>query len=142
MKRIKTILVSVIVMFTLVATTSCQKGDLPRIGGVVSAQVGPIRITLGFGGYGNYYDPYYMPAGVNTSVAYIMSVPMNQNAISVSDQSGRPMGTVDCVTGYWQDTNAMFRFLRNWDYSKGPCPVLVRWNQRYTYASWDGYIVG
>jgi hypothetical protein len=119
--------------------TSCQKGDL---GVDIGAQIGPVYVQLSFSsGSGPYYGYGYVPANVNTTVAYIMSVPNNPTAIAVFDQNGRAMGTVHIASGDWRLDNDLFMFFRGWNY-RTPCAVLIQWDQRFTNAPWSGKIIG
>jgi hypothetical protein len=136
MKSIKLIIATMaIVLFS----TSCNKADVM---GDIGVQIGPVYIQLSFGGgQGAYYGYGYVPANVNTTVAYIMSVPNNPTAIAVFDQNGRAMGTVHIASGDWRLDNDLFMFFRGWNY-RTPCAVLIQWDQRWTNAPWSGKIIG
>lgn len=146
MKTIKSILVMAIMVVT--SFTSCKKQDLNELApNGVSVQTGnggiSIQLYWGNGGYGYYWGWGNIPANVNTSVAYVISPPLGSANIAVYDQKSNQMGSVDFGPMQWQTANNFLLFLQKWDYAhRGPCPVLVKWNTRYTSAPWDGNIIG
>jgi hypothetical protein len=129
----------VILLLLIVSFSSCEK----EIGVTAGVQVGPVYVDLSFGGgTGPYYGYGNVPPSLNTSVVYIISKPLDQTAIAVFDQNGRQMGVVTCTSGTWQQSNQMFHFLQNWNYSVRRCAVLVQWDQKWTNAPWSGKIIG
>jgi hypothetical protein len=146
MKTIKMLFVMIMV---IVACSSCADENLrPSIGVGIGTDpmTGQLRVQLsvsvGYPGYPPLYNSpmygtyYAMPYPNQTSVAYILSRPVNQTAIPVFDAQGRQIGIVNCVTGDWRECNRLFEYIRGWNYSQ-PFAVLVQWT-----ALNEGNIVG
>ncbi len=152
MKSIKNLLA----ILATISITSC--GEKIDIGVDANANIGfqvagvYVEVSLG-NGSGYYYDQnayqsyVWGPSGSaprnNITVVYIFSKPLDQTAIAVFDQNGRPIGRASCTSGTWQQMNQMFLFLQNWNYNLKPCKVLVEWDPRpFTYGEWSGKIIG
>lgn len=147
----------VLVAIVTIFTTSCSPNNAPGMNGGIEANITVgfriagtwVQLSFGNGG-GYYYDQYaynnygygYNPV-TNVTVVYIYSKPLNQTSIAVFDRIVRPIGTVSCTGGTWQQSNQMFQFLQNWNYNVGPCAVLVEWDPvSLTYHQWGGKIIG
>lgn len=151
MKASKSILAIAIII--MVSLTSCKKSLTGPNGQPINAGIavgvnsnGGISLQLSFSigstpVYGNYWGYGNVPSNVNTSVALIVSKPLNQTSIAVFDRAGNPMGTVDCSTGDWRQCNAYFQYIQSWNYAN-PYVVLIQWDQKFTSAPWSGHIVG
>lgn len=161
MKSIKLFSVVILSFFFL---TSCTKDEMKDVVNQTlqnsSISVGfevagvPVQLSLG-GGTGMYYDQQYYNSyqcpssgsnyydnNTNVTVCYIVSKPFSQTAIVVFDKNGHAIATVSSVNGNWQQDNAFFLQLQNWNYSNGPCAVLVQWDPKWTSGPWSGKIIG
>ncbi len=123
-----------------IAFSSCVKdpGPQPRVGGGVSVTVGPngvwvnASIGVGFGGgyYYSSFDPKHRLPLNNSFVLYVISKPdaldtktkvfMKDGSIAIDPATGQQM-VIANFSG-----NAIRAYLNNWDYSKGPAPVLIQ----------------
>jgi len=148
MKTIKMLFVMIMV---IVACSSCADENLrPSVGVGVGIGTDPVTgqtgvrlsVSIGYPGYPALYESprygnyYAMPYPNQTSVAYILSRPVNQTAIPVFDAKGTEIGIVNCVTGDWRECHRLFEYIRGWDYSR-PFVVLIHWT-----AVGEGNIVG
>ena len=122
-------------MVVAMSMSSCADEQVqPNVGIYVDPMTGQVRLSVSIGypgyppmyGYPMYGQYFSNPMSGQVSVAYIMSQPMNQNAIQVFDSQGNPMGVVNCVTGDWRECNRLYDYIRHWNYSH-PFVVLVRW---------------
>ena len=116
-------------------------------------QIAGVPVVLSFGngatglyypqsGYGSYV---YGGNSTNMTARYVMSSPVNSEAVAVFDRTGLPIGTVRCDQGVGSNTNQIFLSLKNWfvQHPNTPCIVLVRWDPRpFTTGRWEGTIVG
>jgi hypothetical protein len=133
-------------IFAMVATavaiafSSCSKDpNGPRVGGNVSVGVNSyggvwVNASLGVGFGGGYYYPTFYPNHrvplQNSFVLYVFSKPdaldtktkvfMKDGSVAIDPATGQQM-VIASFSG-----NAIRAYLNNWDYTKGPAPVLIQ----------------
>lgn len=123
-----------------IAFSSCDKNQpQPRVGGGISVGVNSyggvwVNASIGVGFGGGYYYPTFYPSNrvplANSFVLYVFSKPdalatktkvfMKDGSIAIDPATGQQM-VVASFSG-----NDIRSYLNNWDYTKGPAPVLVQ----------------
>lgn len=141
---------AIVAVMAALAFSSCTKDPAgPRVGGHVSVGIssnGRIWISAGIGFGGGYYYPNFYPnARLPLANTFVLFVPMRPDPLVTKTALVGQNGSIaiDPATGQQMAVasfygNALRAYLNNWDYTKGPAPVLIQREPTPTKQDFSG----